>query len=227
MGRTRVWAGCLPAATQPASGGCRENTEGEYSGLEHEVVPDVVESLKVITEASPCIGLLPGIAVDIDPTLLLGLMCHDLAAGPCSCHEHSAQCLVKLYALLSVPRHCWQQRTLVRHACHAEQLLVIGCPAGEVTANSGVCVWIRLPEQPEEGDGCAQSQHHEDERWPLPQGEMQWGNLPDKSLSSGCYVHVQCCNQGADAVAAKLLALCTRSNSGKWQSCTPQSRRRR
>ncbi len=26
---------------------CRENTEGEYSGLEHEVVPDVVESLKV------------------------------------------------------------------------------------------------------------------------------------------------------------------------------------
>ncbi|KAK9810571.1 hypothetical protein WJX73_001461 [Symbiochloris irregularis] len=27
----------------------RENTEGEYSGLEHEVVPDVVESLKVIT----------------------------------------------------------------------------------------------------------------------------------------------------------------------------------
>ena len=32
---------------------CRENTEGEYSGLEHEVVPGVVESLKVITrEAS-------------------------------------------------------------------------------------------------------------------------------------------------------------------------------
>ena len=31
----------------------RENTEGEYSGLEHEVVPGVVESLKVITrEAS-------------------------------------------------------------------------------------------------------------------------------------------------------------------------------
>lgn len=28
---------------------CRENTEGEYSGLEHEVVPDVIESLKVIT----------------------------------------------------------------------------------------------------------------------------------------------------------------------------------
>lgn len=29
----------------------RENTEGEYSGLEHEVVPDVIESLKVITQA--------------------------------------------------------------------------------------------------------------------------------------------------------------------------------
>lgn len=33
----------------------RENTEGEYSGLEHEVVPDVVESLKIITQVSlPC-----------------------------------------------------------------------------------------------------------------------------------------------------------------------------
>ena len=28
---------------------CRENTEGEYSGLEHEVVPEVIESIKVIT----------------------------------------------------------------------------------------------------------------------------------------------------------------------------------
>jgi isocitrate/isopropylmalate dehydrogenase len=30
----------------------RENTEGEYSGLEHEVVPGVVGSLKVITRAA-------------------------------------------------------------------------------------------------------------------------------------------------------------------------------
>src|SRR5690606_17454784 len=28
----------------------RENTEGLYSGIEHEVVPGVIESLKVITE---------------------------------------------------------------------------------------------------------------------------------------------------------------------------------
>src|SRR5438309_10735136 len=28
----------------------RENTEGQYSGIEHEVVPGVVEALKVITE---------------------------------------------------------------------------------------------------------------------------------------------------------------------------------
>src|SRR5262245_12843854 len=28
----------------------RENTEGLYSGLEHEVIPGVVESLKIITE---------------------------------------------------------------------------------------------------------------------------------------------------------------------------------
>ena len=47
---------------------CRENTEGEYSGLEHEVVPDVVESLKVITQvglhpcpagSSVCVGATP------------------------------------------------------------------------------------------------------------------------------------------------------------------------
>ncbi|GAQ81631.1 isocitrate dehydrogenase [Klebsormidium nitens] len=30
----------------------RENTEGEYSGLEHEVIPGVVESLKVITKVN-------------------------------------------------------------------------------------------------------------------------------------------------------------------------------
>ena len=28
----------------------RENTEGQYSGLEHEVVPGVVEALKIVTE---------------------------------------------------------------------------------------------------------------------------------------------------------------------------------
>ncbi len=28
----------------------RENTEGEYSGIEHEVVPGVVQSIKLITE---------------------------------------------------------------------------------------------------------------------------------------------------------------------------------
>lgn len=29
----------------------RENTEGEYSGLEHQAVPGVVESLKIMTRA--------------------------------------------------------------------------------------------------------------------------------------------------------------------------------
>ena len=32
---------------------CRENTEGQYSGIEHEVVPGVVESLKIITRRLP------------------------------------------------------------------------------------------------------------------------------------------------------------------------------
>jgi isocitrate dehydrogenase (NAD+) len=31
----------------------RENTEGEYSGLEHEVIPGVVESLKVQSACAP------------------------------------------------------------------------------------------------------------------------------------------------------------------------------
>ena len=31
----------------------RENTEDLYSGLEHEVVPGVVESLKIITGTRP------------------------------------------------------------------------------------------------------------------------------------------------------------------------------
>lgn len=30
----------------------RENTEGEYSGLEHEVYPGVIESIKVITKTA-------------------------------------------------------------------------------------------------------------------------------------------------------------------------------
>ncbi len=32
----------------------RENTEGEYSGLEHEVIPGVVESLKVPEVSASC-----------------------------------------------------------------------------------------------------------------------------------------------------------------------------
>lgn len=30
----------------------RENTEGEYSGLEHQVVPGVVENLKIISRSA-------------------------------------------------------------------------------------------------------------------------------------------------------------------------------
>lgn len=30
----------------------RENTEGEYSGLEHQVVPGVVENLKIISKTA-------------------------------------------------------------------------------------------------------------------------------------------------------------------------------
>ncbi len=54
-----LYANLRPARTLPGLGGrfekvdlvvVRENTEGLYSGLEHEVVPGVVESLKIITE---------------------------------------------------------------------------------------------------------------------------------------------------------------------------------
>jgi isocitrate dehydrogenase (NAD+) len=30
----------------------RENTEGEYSGIEHEVIPGVVQSIKLITDSA-------------------------------------------------------------------------------------------------------------------------------------------------------------------------------
>ena len=40
----------IPRGTRYRSVIVRENTEGLYSGLEHEVVPGVVESLKVISE---------------------------------------------------------------------------------------------------------------------------------------------------------------------------------
>ncbi len=51
MGMTIAWAAHEDVHSAWFGSGCRENTEGEYSGLEHEVVPDVVESLKIITEA--------------------------------------------------------------------------------------------------------------------------------------------------------------------------------
>lgn len=58
--RLKLYANLRPCLTIPGVKGLlydkvdlitvRENTEGEYSGLEHEVVPGVVENLKVITE---------------------------------------------------------------------------------------------------------------------------------------------------------------------------------
>ncbi len=59
--RLDLFAALRPIQTLPAIPGhfgnvdlvvVRENTEGLYSGLEHEVVPGVVESLKIITRAA-------------------------------------------------------------------------------------------------------------------------------------------------------------------------------
>ena len=52
----------------------RENTEGEYSGLEHEVVPGVVESLKVRPEL--CLKEIPN---------SLCLWCRTTDIRPCQC----------------------------------------------------------------------------------------------------------------------------------------------
>jgi hypothetical protein len=55
----------------------RENTEGEYSGLEHEVVPGVVESLKV----GPAAALVPAAGRPRHRLLLHGcLLLHRPAA---------------------------------------------------------------------------------------------------------------------------------------------------
>lgn len=57
----QLYASLRPVKNVPGIGSCytgidliviRENTEGLYSGIEHEVVPGVVESLKIITRAA-------------------------------------------------------------------------------------------------------------------------------------------------------------------------------
>lgn len=57
----QLYASVRPVKNVPGIGSCyagidliviRENTEGLYSGIEHEVVPGVVESLKIITRAA-------------------------------------------------------------------------------------------------------------------------------------------------------------------------------
>ena len=48
--RCEIFRGFRPVSVMSILIIVRENTEGLYSGLEHEVVPGVVESLKVITE---------------------------------------------------------------------------------------------------------------------------------------------------------------------------------
>ncbi|KHJ77373.1 dehydrogenase, isocitrate/isopropylmalate family [Oesophagostomum dentatum] len=40
----------------------RENTEGEYSGLEHETLPGIVESIKIVTK--PCIERIARMALE-------------------------------------------------------------------------------------------------------------------------------------------------------------------
>ena len=52
MAAKRALEGAGLAATDVDLIVVRENTEGLYSGLEHEVVPGVVESLRVVTEAA-------------------------------------------------------------------------------------------------------------------------------------------------------------------------------
>lgn len=60
----------------------RENTEGEYSGLEHEVVPGVVESLKVSTLVRPHLRAMPHVA---SACVMLSICVTD--------QEHSAGCM--------------------------------------------------------------------------------------------------------------------------------------
>lgn len=66
----------------------RENTEGEYSGLEHEVVPGVVESLKV------CLSILAlylCLACSVKYAVLLRHW-HMVSSVCVTCHAQAAKC---------------------------------------------------------------------------------------------------------------------------------------
>ncbi|KAI9771064.1 MAG: isocitrate dehydrogenase (NAD(+)) idh1 [Geoglossum umbratile] len=63
----------------------RENTEGEYSGLEHQSVPGVVESLKIITRAKSHVSRPQQFDVMVVPNLYGGILSNvgaALVGGP-------------------------------------------------------------------------------------------------------------------------------------------------
>ena len=69
--------------------GCRENTEGEYSGLEHEVIPGVVESLKVSLTMKQLLACIFGrtcLAVALSQTYHFCVVC---GPAPADCPDGS------------------------------------------------------------------------------------------------------------------------------------------
>ncbi len=100
-----------------------------------------------------------------------------------------------------------------------------------------ICLWLRIPEQSQEGHSCAQSQHHEAVGWSLPQGRRSPAVLvirvyatllnllsaaykPSKSVIASCSFH--------SITRRRIQAIIMlRRNSGKWQSNIPPSNRKR
>ena len=147
---------------------CRENTEGEYSGLEHEVVPDVVESLKVITQVSRC--------------SCCSARCHALqmsgynaACLPYSCQPFKEQFRVRIVLASSRVQPVYGRRPysllLRQHGSKSmSNLTTVAATADEVPKDCGVRLWLCLSQQQEESHCSAQGEHHEAQRWALSEG---------------------------------------------------------
>ena len=84
-----------------------------------------------------------------------------------------------------IPRlqHFWLHASC---GCDGESFAWLTRPldaAVEVSEDGGVRLWVRLPEQQEEGHGCAQGQHHEAQRRPFLEGKLAVSALQE---------HLQC-----------------------------------
>ena len=120
----------------------RENTEGEYSGLEHEVVPDVVESLKVITQVGRC-------SCCSARYHALQMSGHNAACLLYSCQPFNEQFRLRIVLASSRVQPAYGRRPysllLRQHGSKSmNSLTTVAATADEVPKDCGVRLWLCL-----------------------------------------------------------------------------------